>query len=137
VIVSATLLGGERVDGVLRRVAAQWLLIEEQLGREAFVAMSAVSSVAGLNRWAADPTGVGKVESRLGLASALRGLARDRSPVRVHLIDTHELDGTIDRVGGDYFELARHARGELRRRSEVHSVALVFNRAVSVIRRDL
>jgi hypothetical protein len=137
VIVSATLLGGERVDGVLRRVGAQWLLIEEQLGREAIVALSAVSSLAGLNRWAADPTGVGLVESRLGLASALRGLARDRSPVRVHLIDTHELNGTIDRVGNDYFELARHARGELRRRGEVHSVALVFNRAIAVIRRDI
>jgi hypothetical protein len=136
-VVSVTVLGGERVDGVLRRVGAQWLLIDEQLGREALVALSAVSSVAGLSRWSADPSGVGVVESRLGLGSALRAMARDRTPVRVHLIDTHELDGTIDRVGSDYFELARHARGELRRRAEVHSVALVFNRAVAIIRRDV
>ncbi len=136
-IVSVTVLGGERVDGVLRRVGAQWLLIEEQVGREAVVALSAIVTVAGLSRRAADPSGVGVVESRLGLASALRGMARDRAPVRVRLVDSHELDGTIDRVGSDYFELARHARGELRRRGEVHSVALVFHRAVAVIRRDL
>lgn len=135
-VVSMSLRGGERVDGVLRRVGAQWLLVEEQLGREAVVALSAVSSVAGLSRRVGDARAVGVVESRLGLASALRALARDRAPVRVHLVDTHELDGTIDRVGADYFELARHARGELRRRGEVGSVVLVFNRAVAVIRRE-
>lgn len=135
-VVSVSLRGGERVDGVLRRAGAQWLLVEEQPGREAVVALTAVVSVVGLSRWAGDPNAVGAVESRLGLASALRGMARDRAPVRVHLVDAHELDGTIDRVGSDYFELARHARGELRRRSEVHSVVLVFNHAVAVIRRD-
>lgn len=135
-IVSVTVLGGERIDGILRRVGAQWLLIEERVGREAVVALSAVLTVAGLSRWSADSSGVGAVESRLGLASALRGMARDRASVRVHLVDSHELDGTIDRVGSDYFELARHARGELRRRGEVRSVALVLNRSVAVIRRD-
>ena len=134
--VSVSAVGGERVDGVLRKVGAQWLLVEEQQGREAIVVLAAVLSVAGLGRSAADPGSVGVVESRLGLRSALRGLARDRAAVRVHLIDAHELDGTIDRVGADFFELARHARGELRRRADVHTVQLVFNHAVSVIRRE-
>lgn len=135
-LVALSVLGGERVDGVLRRVGAQWLLVEEEHGREAVVSLAAVLSVAGLSRRTADAGDVGVVESRLGLASALRAMARDRAAVRVHLVDARELDGTIDRVGSDYFELARHARGEPRRRGEVHGVALVFNRAVAVIRRD-
>ena len=135
--VSVTVLGGQRVDGVLRKVGAQWLLVEEQQGQEAVVPLSSVLAVGGLGRWVADPASVGVVESRLGLRSALRGLARDRAAVRIHLIDAQELDGTIDRVGSDFFELARHARGELRRRSDVHTVQLVFNAAVAVIRREV
>jgi hypothetical protein len=134
--VSVAALGGERVDGVLRKVGAQWLLIEEQQGREAIVPLASVLAVAGLGRRVTDPDSVSVIESRLGLRSALRGLARDRAAVRVHLVDTHELDGTIDRVGADFFELARHARGEPRRRADVHTVQLVFNAAVSVIRRE-
>ena len=135
--ISLAVLGGEQVDGVLRKVGAEWLLVEEQQGREAVVPLTSVLTVAGLGRWVADPDSVGVVESRLGLRSALRGLARDRAAVRVHLIDGNELDGTIDRVGADFFELARHARGELRRRTDVQKVQLVFSRGVSIIRREL
>jgi hypothetical protein len=129
-------LGDVRVDGTLERVGPDWLLVDEGDGREALLTHSAVLTVGGLGRLSAAPSTFGPVESRLGLASALRGLARDRAPVRAHLIDGTVLVGTVDRVGADFFELATHPGGDLRRRSDVQQVLIVTNRAVSVIRRE-
>jgi hypothetical protein len=66
----------------------------------------------------------------------LRGIVRDRSVVRLHLRDGVILDGTVDRVGGDFLELAMHAAGELRRRKEVREVMVVALAAVVALRRD-
>jgi hypothetical protein len=77
------------------------------------------------------------VESKLGLRHILRGVARDRSVLRVHLIDETVVDGTIDRVGSDFVEIAVHAAGEIRRQSEVREVLVVALSAIAAIRRDL
>jgi hypothetical protein len=44
--------------------------------------------------------------ARLGLGSALRGVAEERDPVLVHLLDGGTVRGTPRRVGADFVELA-------------------------------
>jgi hypothetical protein len=130
---------GVSVTGTLVRVASQWLLVDEAAGRQALVAMGAVAGLSGLSRQAAAADGDRAalvIESRLGLAHALRGIARDRSPVAVELTDGSSVAGTIDRVGADFVEVAVHPMGEPRRRNEVRDVLLVALSALAVVRRD-
>jgi hypothetical protein len=129
------LAGGLAVAGTVERVGPDWLLIAEGAAHECVLATAAVRSVSGLGRLSAVPGSEGVVESRLALRSALRGVARDRSAVRVHLVDGDVLDATLDRVGADFVELARHAPGEPRRHGEVREVLLVPFRALAAVRR--
>jgi len=128
--------GGRTLSGVVDRVGPDWLLLAEDAGREAVVPLAAVLGVRGLSRFSAVPGTAGAVASRLGLRSALRGIARDRSPVRLELVDGSGLDATLDRVGADFVEVAVHAPGEARRRHDVAEVELVpFAGLVAVRRR--
>ncbi len=129
-------LGGVAVAGHLRRAHPEWLLVEEPAGREALVACSAVVSVAGLGRFSAVPGSESAVQARLGLRYALRMVARDRSGLRMYLADASVLDGTLDRVGADFVEVAVHAAGEARRRGEVREVIDVRLGALVALRRD-
>ena len=131
------LAGGGQVSGVLVRVGPDWLLMDEGGGREVVVVATAVVGVRGVGRCAAVPDSEGLVESRLGLRHALRGIARDRSAVRVQLSDGTTLDATIDRVGSDFIEVAVHPAGEARRRPEVREVELVPLSAVVAVRRSV
>lgn len=128
--------GGVSIAGDVRQVGSEWILLDEGAGREALVVLSAVTSIAGLGRLSAVPDTMGVVQLRLGLRHALRGIARDRSPLRLHLVDETVLDGTLDRVGADFIEFALHAPGESRRRAEVREVLVVALSAVAVLRRD-
>jgi hypothetical protein len=126
-------VGGGLVHGQLLRVHGDWLLIDEEYGREAVVPLGAVTSIAGVNRFTErGPDGI--VESRLGLRHVLRALARDRSRVDVQLLDGTIVSGTIDRVAADFVELATHPAGELRRRVDVHDVLVVPVAALAVVR---
>jgi hypothetical protein len=128
--------GAVTVAGALRRIGPQWLLVDEVGGRQALVVLGAVMSVTGAGRRSAAPGSMDRVESRLKLTHALRGIARDRSTVRIDLIDGTSLDGTVDRVGADYLELALHGAGEPRRRTEVRDLAVVALSAIAVVRRQ-
>lgn len=128
------LAGGRAVAGALVRVGPDWLLLAEAAGRESVVALAAVLSVAGVGRSAAAEPG-GAVAARLGLRSALRGIARDRSPVRVDLVSGETVDATLDRVGADFVEAARHAPGEPRRRGDVRDVVLLPFGALAAVSR--
>jgi hypothetical protein len=127
--------GGATVRGRLVRLGGQWCLIDEGAGREAVVALSAVSVIAGLGRLSAPADSAGLVESRLGMPHILRALARDRSTVRIQLKDASTLDGTMDRVGADFVEVAAHAAGESRRRAEVRAILVVATGGLAVVRR--
>jgi hypothetical protein len=52
------------------------------------------------------------------------------------LTDATAVDGTIDRVGADFVEIALHAPGEVRRRTEVREVLVMALGELVAIRRD-
>lgn len=139
-------LGGSAVlTGALRSVGPDWLLLEEGQGRDSIVALAAITSIEGL-RAATGPVLDG-LALRLDLRRALRGLARDRSPVTISVggvpmsetgsvpaLGAAEIVGTIDRVGADFVEVAVHAAWEPRRAGTVRTVALVPLPAILLVR---
>lgn len=129
--------GGVTATGDLAGVGPDWLLVDEGGGREIVVASAHLLSLRGLGRYSAVPHTEGHVESRLGLRHALRGMARDRSPVRMTLVDGSVLDATVDRIGADFVEVATHSAGEVRRRQDVRAVELVPIAAISAVRRSV
>ncbi|HET6209177.1 MAG TPA: hypothetical protein VFD94_02280 [Jatrophihabitans sp.] len=128
--------GGLLITGRLGRVHPEWLLMVEPASREAVVASAAIDSIGGLGPWSAAPDGRSVVGARLGLRHVLRLIARDRSAVRIQLREGGVLDGTLDRVGADFVELAEHPAGELRRRAEVTAMVAVPVAAIVAVRRD-
>jgi hypothetical protein len=129
--------GDDGVSGILQRVGPDWLLIADDGAGESLVPLAAVLAVSGLGpRTAEQPlAAAGRVEAGLGLAHALRGLARDRAGIALVLVDGRRLAGTLDRVGADYCELAEHPGGEPRRPGSVRAVRAVPFTAIAVCRR--
>lgn len=128
------LQGGETVHGVLRHAGADAMVLDE--GRhQVLVPYVSVARYSGLGRLA--PGEKSGVKGRLGLARALRGLARDRAGLSVTVgagVSSVRLDGVIDRVGADYFDLALVAPGGVRRPAEVLQVSTVPFTAISLVR---
>lgn len=124
------------VMGRIVHVGRDWVLVEEQAGRQAVALLDAIHSAGGLGRLSAAPGSMSQVESRLGTRHMLRALVRDRASLRLHLRDGSVLDGTIDRLGSDFLELASHPVGEVRRRAAVRESILVRIGSLAVIRRD-
>lgn len=125
------------VAGRLAGAGPDWLLLAEPGGREVLVASAQVVSVRGLPRSSATPGSAGAVESRLGVRQLLRAIARDRSAVRIHLVDGSIMNATIDRVGADFVEVATHLPGEPRRRSDVRDVVTLPLAAIVAVRRSV
>jgi hypothetical protein len=130
--VSLRCLGAGPCNGRLDRVGPDWLLVIESGGTETLVPLCSLLGVVGLGRHSAAPVGS---RTDLGLRSVLRGVARDRAPVRVVLGDGTPVDGTLDRIGADYLEIAEHPAGEPRRPGSVGAVRTVPLDAVGVLRR--
>ncbi|HZC72748.1 MAG TPA: hypothetical protein VE442_18765 [Jatrophihabitans sp.] len=129
--------GGLAVAGVLSRLGPEWWLLDEGAGRESVVATAHLLTVRGLGRYSAVPGTAGVVESRIGLRLVLRGIARDRSAVHLHLADGTAVAATIDRVGADFVEVATHAPAEPRRLREVRDVELLPCAAIAAVRRSV
>jgi hypothetical protein len=127
-------VGAGALRGRLERVGADWLLLEEQPGRHGLTPCAAIMAVAGLGALSAPPGSEGPVRSRLDFRYALRGIARDRSPVQVVLVDGSTVAGTLDRVGADFVELAEHPQGEPRRVAAVRGVRTMPLDALAVVR---
>lgn len=131
---SILLSSGMRISGVLAHVGSEWIVLNDA-PQQWLVPHSAVVSYQGVGRLVAQDSGV---RTRLGLASALRGLARDRAEVTVHLtMGMHQeraLFGVIDRVGKDHFDVAATASGEARRHGNVSSVVTVPFAALAALR---
>jgi hypothetical protein len=130
--VVVTARGAGTVRGLLADAAPEWLLVTET--RDVLVPASAVLSIGGLGARSSEPGTGGRVAARLTLGYALRGLARRRAAVSLTLVDGSTLDGTLDRVGGDFVELAEHPPGEARRPGAVRAVRTVPFAALGAVR---
>jgi hypothetical protein len=131
--VVVTALGAGTLRGRLADAAPEWLLLAEQ-SLDCLVPASSVLSIAGLGALSTEPGLPAGVRARLTLGYALRALARRRAPVAVTLTDGSTLSGTLDRVGGDFTELAEHPQGEPRRPGTVRTVRTIPFRALGAVR---
>ena len=125
--------GGLVVEGVLRELGPDWVLLEEPGRRAAVVALEHVLGVVGAGRGSEVP-GASGVAERWDLRHVLRGLVRDRAAVVVVLRDGREVTGTFDRVGQDHADLAEHDLDQARRAGAVRQVRLLPLGAVAVVR---
>ncbi|MCC9203606.1 hypothetical protein [Arthrobacter sp. zg-Y769] len=106
--------------GALKHVGDGWVALEQEHGA-ALAVLSHVVAIRGMDRFASPPPG----KVRLGVTSALRGIARDRSAVVVRSAGVPAeaaLNGTIDRVGSDFLELAAVPSDQPRRSANVTGV---------------
>src|SRR5438309_7889 len=132
--VSVGLDAAGTASGRLEREGPGWWLLTGAAGIDQLVCTDAIAWVCGLPALSAAPGAQSVVEARLGLNYALRGIARDRSPVTVVLRDASSCAGTIDRVGADFLDLAEHAPGEPRRAGAVRSARSIALSAIAVVR---
>ena len=126
--------GDFRIAGVVRQASAQWLLLDGGRGDETLVSYANLVSISGLSRLAVRAPHEA-VESRLGIRQVLRGIAADRSTCQIRLADASTVVGTLDRVGGDFVEVALHT-SDVRRRAEVREVQLLSLPWLVALRRD-
>jgi hypothetical protein len=99
---AAELRGAGRVTGTVRRVAADWFLLEGS-GQEWVVRTAAVTLVRGASRRSVPEVAWSPV-ARLGFGSACRRLADVGEPCVVHLVDGARHELVLTRVGSDFLE---------------------------------
>jgi hypothetical protein len=92
-----------RLDGQLVRAGDGWCLLDVE-GVDWVVVTAAVRAVRGLHDAGRAP-GTRPLTARLGLGSALRGLAEDRGDVALHRRDGSACRGRLGRVGRDFVEV--------------------------------
>jgi hypothetical protein len=129
------LASGGSFEGTLAHAGAEALVLNDHLN-QVLIPYAGVVRYTGLGRLAVAETS--RVRQKLGLASALRGLARDRSGLTVFLAagsaGQHRINGVIDRVGRDYLDLALTDPGEARRSANVREVSTVPFAALAALR---
>ena len=114
---------------------------EGEASTRAIVPLDAVGSVgldparlhASLDADDPGPDAAPRLIDRLGLAFALRDLARRRTAVTV-VTRAGALHGTIDRVARDHLDLALHEPGVPRRATEVRGIRIVPMAAIVLVR---
>ena len=126
---------GSVFEGTLRHAGSEALVLQAA-HHQVLVPYAAVIHYTGLSRLAvAEPS---KVRQRLGLASALRGLSRDRTRLSVlagrGAGGETRLHGVIDRVGRDHLDVAVTEDGEDRRASNVRQTVTVPFSALVALR---
>ena len=125
---------GTRLEGILCHVGSQSLVLDEPR-HQVLIPQSSVVRYSGLSRLAV--TEQSPVRRRLGLASSLRALARDRASVTVLVAlgpAESMLHGVIDRVGRDFLDLAVTRAGEERRAANVRETATIPFAALAGLR---
>lgn len=133
--IGVCLASGSTFEGTLSHAGSEALVLTGQR-HQLLIPYSAAVRYAGLSRLAlAEPS---RVRQRLGLASALRALARDRVGLGVLFsrgsAGESTLHGVIDRVGRDHLDLAVTADGEDRRESNVRELATIPFAALAGVR---
>lgn len=126
---------GEVFRGALSHAGADALVLDEEQ-RQVLIPYASVMWYEGLGRMTvAEPS---QVRRGIGLAHALRGLARDRAELSVTLRGQGSgpvrLTGVIDRVGKDHLDLAVYTPGESRRSRQVNQVSVIPFASLAAIR---
>jgi hypothetical protein len=129
------LASGATFEGTLSHAGSEALVLSEPQ-HQLLIPYAAAVRYLGLSRLAvAEPS---RVRQRLGLASALRALARDRSGLSVLVgwgsAAESTLHGVIDRVGRDHLDLAVTADGEERREANVRHITTIPFSALAGLR---
>ncbi|CAL8898657.1 hypothetical protein KVA01_12420 [Kocuria varians] len=125
---------GDTLEGVLADVGAGWAVVREH-HLQHLVPLHSVVWWEGLPRRFEVLPDTSTIR-RLGMGHVLRALSTARVPVRVLLRDHSghgELEGTLDSVGQDFFDLAVHPADQFRRRRAVTSVRTVGFSAVALV----
>jgi hypothetical protein len=128
------LSSGPAFEGVLSHAGSEALVLDEP-HHQVLIPYAAAAQYVGLSRVAVSEPST--VRRRLGLGSALRGLARNRA--RVSILLSHgraetALHGVIDTVGRDFVDLLMAPEGEDRRPASARQVVSVPFRALAGIR---
>lgn len=92
--------------GELTETGTDWLMLREGARSAVVVPLSAVLAVSGLPATAVSGASVGPVAGRLDLRHVLRGIIRDRAPVRLVVRDGQSYRGVLNRGGADFVEVA-------------------------------
>lgn len=104
-VVTLDVIGVGVVEGALLRVGADWCLVRSTpSGHEWIVALAGVKRAGGLTDRAVNEV-ARSVAARLGLGSALRGVADTQAVILVHHVDGTQSRGHLARVGADFVEL--------------------------------
>jgi hypothetical protein len=116
-LLTAHVMGTDPVTGVLVRAGAGWFLLEADR-QEWLVRLAAVTSVRGLldRGTTAEARPVG---ARVGIGSALRGVAEGGAETVLHRVDGSTTWGLLGRVGQDFLELRTGVDRERGRTVEV------------------
>jgi hypothetical protein len=129
--ITVVVAGIEPLSGELTQVGGDWALVQGSVA-ESLVYLPSVTAVTDLPLTTA-ATG-DDLDRALGIASALRRLARDRVQVSVAVRSGDAFTGTIDRVGADFLDLAEHAVDRPRRTDAVQRVRTIPFSALAVVR---
>jgi hypothetical protein len=97
------LVGGRLLGGRLARLGEDWFLLVEGTS-EWVVRHDGVATIAGLSGKARTEDTWSPVD-RLTMRAVLRRLAMAHEPCLVHFCDDQQVEGTVGRVGRDFFEL--------------------------------
>lgn len=128
------LAAGESLTGTLSHAGGEALVLDEEQ-HQLLIPYTAAVRIVGLSRLSrAEPS---SVRRGIGLASALRGMARDRAELSVltgNAGGVVRLAGVIDRVGRDYIDLAVLTPGEVRRSHHVNQIATIPFAALAAVR---
>lgn len=112
--------GGVVFTGRLSHVGSEWVVLESELSTT-LIPFFSIQLIEGVGRQMRQEHSA--VQRRLGLAAALRALARDRARVVIYgASEGVRVEGIIDRVGSNFVEMAAVARGEQRRPGNVGGV---------------
>ena len=130
---SVDLCGAGTWSGRVVDAGPDWVVLGGDPRGDVVAALGAVCAITGLTRRSAIPGDEGEVAERFRLGAVLRGVARDRSTVRVLTRDGAAYPGTIDRVGADFLELAEHDIDRPRRHRDVRWMRVVPFAALAAV----